>query len=166
VTQPPRLGRRPAQAPTAQRNAFVEKRPVDYRKFKSHNAEAHPFWGRRGEWLGGEHGNHLGDDAHGGKNEDVDLGVAKDPEEVLPEQGLAGWPPASGMKKTVPKNRSNNKRIMPTVSAGKARSTRNCVISTIQTKTGMRIRVMPGARMLMMVTTKLRAPKMDDTPSI
>jgi hypothetical protein len=30
----------------------------------------------------------LGDDSHGGKNEDVDLGVTEVPEEVLPEEWL------------------------------------------------------------------------------
>ena len=55
---------------------------------------------------------------------------------------------------------------MPTVSAGKASRTKNCVISTIHTKTGIRMRVIPGARMLMMVTMKLRAPRIDETPSI
>ena len=43
---------------------------------------------------------------------------------------------------------------------------RTCVTSTIHTKTGIQRSCMPGARMLMIVTTKLRAPRMDETPSI
>src|SRR4026209_1550760 len=53
-----------------------------------------------------------------------------------------------------------------TVIAGKARTSRNWVTKLIHTKTGMRIRVMPGARMLMMVTRKLKPASIDDTPRI
>ena len=35
--------------------------------------------------LAAEHRDDLGDDAHGREDEDVDLGVAEEPEEVLPE---------------------------------------------------------------------------------
>ena len=41
------------------------------------------------ERLAREGGEHLGDDAHRGQDQDVDLGVAEDPEQVLPEQRVA-----------------------------------------------------------------------------
>ena len=44
---------------------------------------------RAEEGLGREGGDHLGDDAHGGQDQDVDLRMGKDPEEMLPEQGIA-----------------------------------------------------------------------------
>ena len=43
---------------------------------------------------------------------------------------------------------------------------RNWTTSVIHTNTGMRIRVIPGARMLRMVTMKLTAAIMDETPRI
>src|SRR5439155_1532589 len=49
---------------------------------------------------------------------------------------------------------------------GKARAIRNCTTSVIHTKTGMRIIVMPGARMLRIVTMKLIAAITDETPRI
>ena len=51
-------------------------------------------------------------------------------------------------------------RTSATVMTGKARTSRNDVTSVIQTNTGMRMRVMPGARMLMIVTMKLKPPAM------
>ena len=77
-----------------------------------------------------------------------------------------GSAPAAGAKKSVPKKRSNMRRMSATVMAGKASTTRNCTTSDIQMKTGMRIRVMPGARMLTMVTMKLKPASMDAMPRI
>ena len=50
--------------------------------------------------------------------------------------------------------------------AGKARTIRTEVISVIQMNIGIRISVMPGARMLMIVTKKLNAAAIDATPRI
>ena len=49
---------------------------------------------------------------------------------------------------------------------GIANSSRNDVTSDIQMNTGIRMKVMPGARMLMIVTMKLTAPASDATPRI
>src|SRR5947209_8685039 len=49
---------------------------------------------------------------------------------------------------------------------GMANSSRNWAISVIHTKIGMRIRLMPGARMLTMVTIRLMAPVSDAMPRI
>ena len=49
-------------------------------------------------------------------------------------------------------------------STGIAAMSRNAVISQVHTKSGMRSRVIPGARMLRMVTMMLIAPMIDDIP--
>ena len=49
---------------------------------------------------------------------------------------------------------------------GMAKSRRNWATSDIHTNTGMRMRLMPGARMLMTVTIKLTAPLRDAMPRI
>jgi hypothetical protein len=49
---------------------------------------------------------------------------------------------------------------------GIANSSRNAVTSVIHTNTGMRIKVMPGARILMIVMMKFTAPARDATPRI
>ena len=49
---------------------------------------------------------------------------------------------------------------------GMANSNRNWAMNVIHTKIGMRIRLMPGARMLMMVTIRLMAPVSDAMPRI
>ena len=48
---------------------------------------------------------------------------------------------------------------------GNASSSRTIVISDIQQKIGRRMKPMPGARMLMMVTKKFSAAASDATPS-
>ena len=50
--------------------------------------------------------------------------------------------------------------------AGKAKSTRIAVTKVAQQKRGIRLKVMPGARILRMVTTKFSAPAIDATPRI
>ena len=49
---------------------------------------------------------------------------------------------------------------------GIAKMIRNEVTSVIHTKTGMRKSVIPGARMLIIVTMKLKPPAIDATPKI
>jgi hypothetical protein len=66
----------------------------------------------------------------------------------------------------VPKKRSNMRRMRATVIAGKASTRRNWVTKLIQMNTGMRMRVMPGARMLMIVTRKLKPASIDERPRI
>ena len=78
----------------------------------------------------------------------------------------SGSPPFDGRKNVVPKLRSKNTMISATVMIGMAKSVRNAVTSIIQTNTGMRMSVMPGARMLRMVTMKLMAEVVDAMPSI
>ena len=70
----------------------------------------------------------------------------------------SGLPPAAGLKKLAPKCRSNISRNSATVMTGMANSSRNGATSVIQVKIGMRISVIPGARMLRIVTMRLTAP--------
>ena len=75
-----------------------------------------------------------------------------------------GSPPADVTKKTVPNNLSKVNSIKATVITGKASTNKIDVISVIQTNNGMRIKLIPGARILIIVTTKLNAAANDATP--
>ena len=75
-------------------------------------------------------------------------------------------PPSSLVKKCMPSRRSSASRPHATVSAGKAKAIRTEVQSAVHTNGVMRIRVMPGARRLMMVTTKLMPDRVEPTPLI
>lgn len=48
---------------------------------------------------------------------------------------------------------------------GSDRSNKNAVMKTAHTKRGVRLAVIPGARILVIVTMKLIAPKIEDTPA-
>ena len=50
------------------------------------------------------------------------------------------------------------------MTGGKASTIRNCTVRVIHTNTGIRISVMPGARMLRMVTMKLTPAMIDEAP--
>ena len=58
------------------------------------------------------------------------------------------------------------RRISPTVRAGNARRTSATVTSIVHTNIGMRMNVMPGARMLTIVTPKLIPLIKVEVPSI
>jgi hypothetical protein len=75
-------------------------------------------------------------------------------------------PPEATAKKVVPTSRSSSRRSRATVITGKARRMRTYVTSVIQANTGRRSMVMPGARILMMVTSMFRAPVVDEIPRI
>ena len=70
------------------------------------------------------------------------------------------------LKKLAPNSRSNMSRNNATVMTGMAKSSSICATRLIQTKTGMRIRLMPGARRLRMVTIRFTAPLSDAMPRI
>ena len=48
---------------------------------------------------------------------------------------------------------------------GKASTTRNCTTNDIHVKIGMRMSVIPGARMLMIVVMKLKPAASEEIPS-
>jgi hypothetical protein len=68
-------------------------------------------------------------------------------------------------KKVVPKLRSVSSMVSVPASTGIASRIRNAVIRIDHTNSGIRKRVMPGARMLKMVVMKLMAPRIDEAPA-
>ena len=90
--------------------------------------------------------------------------MAEQPEQVLVEQRIAA---GGGVEeRSSPKLRSKNTMISATVTIGIANSVRNATTSIIHTNTGMRMSVMPGARMFRIVTMKLIADVVDPMPSM
>ena len=74
-------------------------------------------------------------------------------------------PPFSGSKTCAPKRRSAPSAKSAAARAGKTRSTRIEVTSTVQVKIGIRNIVMPGARMQRIVVMKLTAPRIVPKPA-
>ena len=72
-------------------------------------------------------------------------------------------PPWDGMKKCVPAWRSSSSSVTAAESAGSATSSRIAYVSIAQTKSGIRIHVIPRVRMLWIVTMKLIAPASDES---
>ena len=64
------------------------------------------------------------------------------------------------------KLRSKNTMIIAAVTIGIANTVRNAMTSIIHMNTGMRMSVMPGARMFRIVTMKLIAETSEPMPSI
>ena len=64
----------------------------------------------------------------------------------------------------VSKFRSKNTMIIAEVTMGMANAVRNATTSIIHVNTGIRMSVMPGARMLSTVTMKLIADVVDPMP--
>jgi hypothetical protein len=54
---------------------------------------------------------------------------------------------------------------MAPAKTGNDKSNKNAVIYTAQTNNGVLFAVIPGARMLVIVTIKLIAPKIEETPA-
>ena len=77
----------------------------------------------------------------------------------------SGSPPFDATKNSVPKLRSKNTMIIAAVMIGMAKTVRNATTVIIHVNTGMRMSVIPGARMLRMVTMKLIADVVDPMPS-
>jgi len=74
-------------------------------------------------------------------------------------------PPWAGLKKYAPRRRSANSMISPAVSTGVASTISSEVASMLQTNTGSRVMVMPGARRRRIVTMKLMPLRMDAVPT-
>lgn len=55
--------------------------------------------------------------------------------------------------------------VIAPANTGNESSNRNAVINTAQTNRGVRFAVIPGALMLVIVTIKLIAPRIEDTPA-
>ncbi len=70
------------------------------------------------------------------------------------------------LKKFASNNRSNISSNCAEVSTGMANSNRNWVTRVIQVNTGIRMSVMPGARMLRTVVMRLTAPASEAMPAM
>ena len=55
--------------------------------------------------------------------------------------------------------------VIAPAKTGNDNKSKKAVIKTAQTKSGVRCAVIPGARILLIVTIKLIAPKIDETPA-
>ena len=75
-------------------------------------------------------------------------------------------PPSPLVKKCMPATRSSSSIVATTVIAGKAKAIRIAVHSAVQVNSGMRIRNIPGARFLRMVTMKLMPVRVEPMPEI
>ena len=102
---------------------------------------------------------------------------------MMPKNGSAmmytsGWPknqnrcchrigpPLAASKTCEPRIRSDSSTSSAAAKIGKAISTRIEVTRMFQVKIGIRNMVMPGARMQMIVVTKLTAPRMVPRPAM
>jgi len=63
------------------------------------------------------------------------------------------------------KLRSVKSIVIAPAKTGNESNNRNAVMKTAQTNNGVRWAVIPGARMLIIVTIKFIAPKIDETPA-
>jgi hypothetical protein len=77
---------------------------------------------------------------------------------------ITGSPPPAALKKLVPKWMSKSIIVTAPASTGITASSRYAVTSQVQTKSGIFISVIPGARMLRIVAMMLIEPMIDDAP--
>lgn len=71
-----------------------------------------------------------------------------------------------GSKKDVLKFLSVRSIVIAPARTGKESSNKKAVINTAHTKSGVRLAVIPGARILVIVTIKFIAPRIEETPAI
>jgi hypothetical protein len=64
------------------------------------------------------------------------------------------------------KLRSVSNIVIAPANTGRESKSKKAVMYTAQTNKGVRLAVIPGARMLVIVTMKLIAPKIEETPAI
>jgi hypothetical protein len=63
------------------------------------------------------------------------------------------------------KLRSVNNIVIAPANTGNDNNNKNAVMNTAQTNSGTRFDVIPGARIFVIVTIKLIAPNIDETPA-
>ena len=76
-----------------------------------------------------------------------------------------GSPPPQGSKKAVLKLRSNKSKVKAPANTGRDNKRRKAVKKTDQAKRDMSSRDKPAPRIFEMVTIKLMAPRIEDTPA-
>ena len=103
-----------------------------------------------------------GRDPERGQDDDVDLGVAEDPEQVLPEQRVAAVRDVEEVEAELALELEED---AGRASAAAARTAaRTTTASIAKQKSGIRFSDMPGARSLKIVTMKLIAAAVDEMP--
>src|SRR3954470_23764618 len=78
---------------------------------------------------------------------------------------MSASPPCEGSKKCVPSARSKSTRNCEPAMNGVAITTSSEVVKFAHTSSGMRQKVIPGARMVMIVTRKFSAVMIDEVPA-
>src|SRR3954468_12394449 len=78
---------------------------------------------------------------------------------------MSASPPCEGSKKCVPSARSKRTKNCEPAMNGVAITTSSDVVKLAQTSSGMRQNVMPGARIVMIVTRKFSAVAIDEAPA-
>ena len=96
------------------------------------------------------------------QNKNIDFRMTKNQNKCW---NNTGSPPASGLKKAVPKFLSVSIIVIAPAKTGSERSNRKAVISIDQTNKGILCMVMPGARMLNIVVMKFMASRIDEAPA-
>jgi hypothetical protein len=76
-----------------------------------------------------------------------------------------GSPPPAGSKKLVFKFRSVNSIVIAPANTGKESNNNTAVITTDQTKRGIRSKEIPSDRILITVVIKFTAPKIEEIPA-
>ena len=116
-----------------------------------------------GEPPPGEHRDDHRHHADGREKQDVHLGVAPEPEQVLVQQGAAapGGVVEGGADQAVEPRAGR----WPGSATGTANRTMKAMASIDHTKSGSRFTLIPGARYLKVVTMKLMAPVVDEMPT-
>lgn len=76
-----------------------------------------------------------------------------------------GSPPPAGSKKEVFKFRSVRSIVIAPARTGRERRRRTAVITTAQTKRGIRSSRSPLDRILITVVIKFKAPRIEETPA-
>src|SRR6266404_1093794 len=110
-----------------------------------------------------ESGDNFANHAHGGKNHDVHGGMRIEPEEVLKEDGVAT---EGGIEKAQMKHALEAGEQESDGDNGRAQNHDQAGGVCAQANRGSRNQVMPGARMVWMVTMKLRPVRIEEKPLI
>ena len=105
----------------------------------------------------------VGDDAHRRQHERIDPRVAEHPEQMLPEQRLAAAGGVEEVRAELPvePEQQEGERSAPAPRRGSPTD----AVSVPQTRIGIRLIDMPGARVRNSVTTKLIEPTVVEMPS-
>ena len=153
--------RRTAAAPRRWRTCGAPTRVIDSARDRDRRADHALVAEQR---LAAEHRDDLGDDAEERQRDDVDLGVAEEPEQVLPEHRAAVVPASKTCAPSMPVGQQ--RRAAPRSGSGRPAAPAALVTRMFQVKIGIRNIVMPGARRVSTVVIMLTPPRMVPRPEM